>query len=272
GLILYYWLTGDEGAHDTLREIDGWLHTREQDPVGAPGRLAYDGEVRSKGWTLQALVRIFECFGDRRDFDLATRMIPVAIGEGTTPEGWIRNSIGLVDPWMHGYVTEGLGRWCLVARALGEPIGGARELLVRILHFQSTLAWSPSRGEMAYTWDPRTRQGVSYSSNLSQTAVNGFAYAFLLTGGADFLAWAGRCYDSYYGYHGYPSFYSTTLLTPEKNTAFRLRFGQTYMNVLQTAIPGDDGHPPVISDVSVDTIGRTSAIVRFTTNEPADAL
>ncbi|MBI1850404.1 MAG: DNRLRE domain-containing protein [Planctomycetes bacterium] len=271
GLVLYYWLTGDESARDGMHELQSWMRAREEDPVGHPGQLSYAGEVRSKGWMLSALVAFFECLGDRRDWDLAERMIPAEIATGTTNEGYMPNSIGLVDPWMHGYVTEALGRYCLVARAMHEPINRARELLVRILRFQATLAWSPARGMMAYTWDPVTREAISFSSNLSQTAVNGFAYASILTGGADFLAWARRCYDSYYDYRNYPYFYSTTLLTPAKNTAFRLRFGQVYMHLLQTTPPDSDGRPPRISNVRVDGVTWTSAIVRFETDEPADA-
>ncbi len=270
GLVLYYWLTGDEGARDALEEIGQWLLAREEDPIGRPGNLAYCGEVRSKGWVVQALVTLFECLGDRRYFELAQRVIPTEIGAVTSAEGWIANSIGLVDPWMHGYVTEGLGRFVLLARSMNEPTIEARDLMLRILDFQSTWAWSEERGMMAYTWDPDTHEPMSFSSNLSQTAVNGYAYAFLITGGTDFLYWAQRCYESYYRYRGYPYYYSTTLSTPAKNTGFRLRFAQVYMHLRQLLPQNEDGEPPVIRSVRTDRVRYTEARVRFTTNERAE--
>ncbi len=270
GLVLYYWLTGDEGARDALEELGQWLQNREEDPVGRPGNLAYCGEVRSKGWVLQALVGLFECLGDRRYFELAKRVIPAEIALVTTSEGWIANSIGTVDPWMHGYVTEALGRYLLVARDLADGDDAIRDLLIRILEFQATMAWSDEHGMMAYTWDPSTHQPISFSSNLSQTAVNGFSYAFILTGGARYLHWAQRCYESYYRYRGYPYYYSITLSTPAKNMGFRLRFGQVFMSLRQTLSLDDE--PPVIRHARAEEVRYRAAVVRFVTDERANAV
>jgi exo-rhamnogalacturonan lyase-like protein len=271
GLILYYWMTGDEGATDTMKEVGQWLKNREQDPVNAPGMMAYAGEIRSKGWVMQALTGLFECLGDRSYFDLAQRFVRSEVVPLVTPEGFMLNSIGLVDPWMHGYVTEGLGRYLLAAGAVDQGDDSIRDAMLRILNFQMTLAWDDTRGMMAYTWDPATHTAVSYSSNLSQTAVNGFVYAYLITGGMKYVDWAHRCYDSYFRYRGYPYYYSITLQTPAKNAGFRLRFGQAWMWLQQTQTVTGDVDRPFIADARAEDVRWTNATVRFRTNERANA-
>ncbi|MBI1851340.1 MAG: DNRLRE domain-containing protein [Planctomycetes bacterium] len=272
GLILYYWMTGDEAARDSMNEIGQWLKNREEDPVHAPGLFAYAGEIRSKGWVMSALTGLFECTGDHSYLELANRFVAAEVVPRVSPEGWMSNSIGLVDPWMHGYVTEGLGRYLMVAGALGEGSDTYRDALLRILNFQITMAWDESRGEMAYTWDPATHSAISFSSNDSQTAVNGMVYAYLITGGTRYIEWARRCYDSYYHYRGYPYYYSITLQTPAKNAGFRLRFGQAWMWLAQTESVTGDRQQPFIEDARAEDVRWTHATLRFRTNERANAI
>ncbi|MBI1851341.1 MAG: hypothetical protein HYR85_13455 [Planctomycetes bacterium] len=269
GLTTYWFLTGDDLARDTLLEIGGWLRAREHDPKGKPGILEYGGEVRSRGWAMQAALDIYRVTGDAAWIEFAGRVSRAMVEGWMSPDGLLPNSQGLVDPWMTGYVTEALGRYLLARRARGESDPGAERTMQRLLDTIASRAWLKNAGAVAYVLDPKGVKPPGLSSNLSATQCDGFAYGFELFGKAAYLRMAKACFDSGRGLQRYPYYYSTTLSTPAKNAGFKLRFGQAWMHLAERLYA--DHVPPRVTAVAVvpDSVTASSARVRFDTDEPA---
>jgi len=265
GLALYYRLTGDSRARDGLREVGGWLEGLERDRASAPGEMAYSGEIRSRGWILHALVDLYETLGDERYLDLARRVKERMIRASLDERGFILNSKRQVDPWQHGYITDALGRYLWVLHRRAEEDPGATEALERILGYVRREAWLAKQGAVAYTLDPLRRTVVSAGPNVSRVQSNGFAYGALVTGDRTALRLARRMFHSQNA-RGYPYYYSTTLGTPAKSAAFRLRFGQAYMALEQLL---EDAPPPEVRIAGVRRIAGLGPRALLSADRPA---
>jgi hypothetical protein len=268
GLTAYWLLTGDDLAHDVLLEIGGWIRARERDPNGKPGFLEYGGEVRSRGWTMQAALDLFRVTGDPAWLEFAGRISRAMVEGWMSEDGFLPNSQGLVDPWMTGYVTEALGRYLLLRRDRGESDPGAAQTMQRLLETIATRAWLKS-GAVAYVLDPKGVKPPGLSSNLSATQCDGYAYGFELFGKPAYLRMAKACFESGRPLTHYPYYYSTTLSTPAKNMGFKLRFGQAWMRLAERLYA--DHEPPRVSNAAVvpEALAATTAKVRFDTDERA---
>lgn len=264
GMKSYYWFTGDPFARTFLLDAGIWL-TNLEDP-NDPGEIAFSGEIRSKGWLLQSFVDLFEFTGNEAYLDICERMIPKIILDVLQPGGYIVNSDHLVTPWQMSYITEGLGRYLLTLRELGQENAQALEALTRILGFLENDAWMPDENRIAYYWDPYTQEPLDYNYNITQTSVDGFIYGYRLTGWIGYLDMARLTYDAVHATQNYPYYYSNTIATAAKNAGFLLRFGQAEMWHRQTL--AEDTGAPTIASCTLSSLGSNECTVAIDTDEP----
>ena len=216
---------------------------------------------------MQTLLDLYEFSGNDDYLDYIERMIPVVIMDVLQPGGYIVNSDHRVDPWQMSYIAEGLGRYLMQLRAIGEDNPTALEALTRILGFLTNDAWVPEENRMCYYWDPANQEPLPNSGNVSQTSADGFIYGYLLTGWAGYIDMAPLSYDSVHATRNFPYYYSNTLATPAKNAGFRLRFGHAEMWHRQRT--AEDLTAPVVENLRATDIEGTSTSVRFETDEQA---
>ncbi len=271
GLMTYALVTADDSSRDALLEIGGWLKARERDPKGKPGLLAFGGEVRSRGWAIQAMLDLYRVTGDASWLDFAGRVSRAMVSGWMAPDGLLPNSQKSVDPWMAGYVSEELGRYLIISGDRGEKDADAEQALRRLLDAIAGRAWIREAGTVAYTLHPDGSKPPVLSPNLSATQCDGFAYGFELFGKPLYIRMAKSCFESGRDPRHYPYYYSTTLSTPAKNAGFKLRFGQAWMRLVQR-IEADREPPEIASALVVEAeLGDRSAVVRFETREAARA-
>jgi hypothetical protein len=276
GLSLWHHLTGDPGAEEALLEVGRWLAAFERDPKGQPGILDHCNEIRSRGWAILGSLDLYDLTGDVAWIERARRIVHGMVVEplGTGSFLWSGNEFrkgygGDVVPWQMAYVTEALGRYLWTKRDRGEEDPKALDALLRMCAFLDRECWDKERGVMCYVWDSQTRKPSSFSANLSQTAADGFAYAYLLTSDESHREAARRFFDAGNRRSTYPAYYTTTLGTPAKNRCFQLRFGQVTMAVEQMAA-GRLGEP-TINSVQVVEFRGGSALLRVHASCPVSA-
>lgn len=247
GLLTYYVLTGDELALESAQEVGQWLKNLETDPIHKPGDLAYADEPRNPGQIVQALMDLYEVTGNKDYLRLARDVIRWKITRKLVPAkvGAYFGGEGETLPWQLGYATEGIGRYALTKRALGEPDQEAENSLIKLLDFLKTPVpdgpFYQDSSRIAFIWSAKDPQKMEPSPNL-QTTTDGFAYGYLLTGRKEYWDMARETLKHVFddGTH----YYTTTLATPAKNAGFHLRFGQIYMGLTQLRSPDRQGLPP----------------------------
>ncbi len=273
GLSLYAQLTGDPPAHKALSEIADWIAALESSPKRSPGLVQHCAEIRSRGWVVLACLDLYELTGEAPHLERAKRILHTMVIEPLGAKSYLLSGSdfrkayqGDVVPWQMAYVTEALGRYLHIQRDRGERDLIAQKAFFQLLGFYEAHGFDQEKNIMCYVWDSITEKPSAFNANLSQTAANGLAYGYLLTGNQKHLDWATTYFEAGNQRSTYPAYYTTTLGTPAKNRCLQLRFGQVAMFAQQLAA-GKFGHPEIL-EFEVSEFRGGSGLLRVTASHP----
>lgn len=271
GLVTWYWMTGDPQARDAALQVGAWIDGLLDERTGelqwhAQSRSqAWAAQILTDLWELTGEERWLNMAGKLlraevvADQHLAGASWPCPGLDWEGDAGDRRRESA--SPWQNGYIAEAMGRYAFLRRLAGPPDAAVENGLMRLLDELEVcgvatpdngrfVASDPDRDDDVYGQRYRVlvidrvfadgSWSIEYPNNHFLT--DGFAYGALLTPDpqrrARYLELATDTWrwtmgeETAPGVAAPPPTYCCPA-TPAKNAAMRLRFGHTYLWMME---------------------------------------